>query len=117
MAINYPRMRAMVVRKITENGRPVIIRERQDSAHDPVEGTVDTTYVDVNAQAVFVSITKSNQPELEVLAGDKICFVTQAVMMSDMIVDSDLDEEWQVIDIDEIFPGPLKLVWKCVVRK
>jgi hypothetical protein len=117
MAINYVKMRETAVRLITENGRAVVIRARDTSAYDPVTGTGTTAYVDIDAMGVFVSITAGNAPTSEIRQGDKIVFVTQSVKMADMIVDSSNSEQWQVIEVDEYYPGPLKLVWKCVVRK
>ena len=108
-------MRNTAVRLITENGRDVTVRTRVTSAVDPVTGTVTTGYIDVPALAVFPSISDTNRPEGEILAGDKLCFVTETVEMTDLIVDG--GEAWQVVVVDEYLPGPTYLVSKCVVRK
>ena len=117
MAIDYNRMRSTAIRLITENGRPVVVKNRVEANPDPVEGTIDITYDEVDADAVFIDITSQNKPEGEIQIGDKLCFVTEAVSMQDLILDFGDGESWQVITVDEKFPGPIKLVWRAVVRR
>lgn len=116
MPIDYQRMRQTAIRLITENGRAITVRQKQESNFDPVAGTVDVAYVDTPSEGVFVSITATNKPDGLVEDGDQWLFSTEAVQKDDLIVDSADGSVWQAVYVDEKFPGPIKLVWKVQVR-
>jgi hypothetical protein len=116
MAIDYARMRSTAIRLITENGRDITIRQKDESNFDSVAGTVDVSYIDTAAMAVFVTITEANKPNNIVQDGDQWLFSTEEVNKDDLIVDSADGTSWQAVYVDEKFPGPMKLVWRVQVR-
>lgn len=115
MAINYNRMREVFVRLVSENGRDVVIVNKGIGGHDPVTGTVTSTPTQVNALAVFPTITEKNREGLSIGEGEKIVFITEKVEKDDLIQDG--GQDWQITDVADYYPGDVEIGWKCAVRK
>lgn len=131
MAVNYTNLRAVAERLIGENGRSLtLVRRDQGNPTDPAKPWRDSTGasdVTLVVTGVFIDFEQEDTDGTLVRRGDKRVLAaaseveTVAGASFDELEDYDyiLDgtDRWDIVKVDVIEPGSLRVLYDIQVRK
>lgn len=127
--VDYVSLRAVAEKLIDTNGRDVTLRRLNRTAANPSEpwrgpGAGVPTENTVRA-AIFNFLETEVDGEL-VQRGDKQAFIAASaaedagvtqVEKDDMIIDPEDETDYQIVQVDTIVPGPLRVLYIAQLRK
>lgn len=113
MAINYAKARASSIKGVSENGRNVVLRSFTTSGDDwnPVQVPVDTT--------VKALQSRFDAKEIDgtlIRTDDKLFLIAGGadIGLAKRLIDGGVD--YEVVNVREVKPGAVSILWKVQVR-
>lgn len=130
MAIDYAKLRDTSDRLITENGRTVILIKRDRTAGDvsePWRGPATPgTDVNLSVTAVIIDFETKMIDGTLIRLGDKRAFIspkesdaaesTGEALIEDFDTLIDRSETWQIVNVDKVEPGGIRLLYDLQLR-
>lgn len=121
--VNYASLAATAQRLIEANGRDVTLVKLSEVPADaakPWRGTTDAP-TEVTAKAVMRGYTKEEVDGDLIRRGDQEAIIAELSVPGQEIEEFELlrddeDQEWRIMNVEKVRPGPLTLVFKAQLR-
>lgn len=119
MAFDYSPLAAVAVSLVDKFGQDATVRRITGEAYDPVTGVLTGgTTTNTTVRAVIVGIAKDYAEQLggSVQSGDMMALVASyAPLASDSLILG--ADTWAILDVQEVKPGPVGLLYKAHIRR
>lgn len=114
MPIDYTALASTAERLIKENGRDVTIRSTTAGTYDPDTGVSGGSVTDNIVSAVFFDVDERQINDNIIQRGDRVMLTAAPVGLEDEVIDGD---SYQVINVENIKPGSVGVMYRVVLRR
>ena len=123
VAINQNNLADMASRLIKSNGRDLTVRTIAEGTFDFTTNTISSnTASDETVKGVITDFKKFQIDDQNIKADDKMALfaakdVTGTIDQDTVIIDSDDSTNYHVINVDQLKPGTVNMIYKVQIRK